>query len=837
MYRKTLIVIYIVLLNFNIFSQVSSINSRLAGLDYSNPKEYEIGGITVSGIKYLDQNVLIHLSGLKVGDIVIIPGEKITQAIEKLWKQGLFADVKITATKIIGNRIFIDIYLKERPRLSKFSFTGVSKSEADDIREEIRLLKGSQVTDNILINTRNKIKKFYIEKGFLKTVVNIQQIEDTALINNVELRINVFKNEKVKINEIIFNGDSVLKEAKLRRTMKETKRKKWYNIFKPSKLIETKYEEDKDKIIAKYNELGYRDAKIVSDSIYFHNDKTINIELNIEEGPKYYFRNIAWVGNSKYPSEFLDAVLGIEKGDIFDQSVLDNKLFIEEDAVSSLYLDNGYLFFSVTPVEIKIENDSIDIEMRIIEGKQARINRVTISGNTKTNEHVIRREIRTKPGQLFSRSDIIRSHRELAQLGYFDPERLDVTPIPNPIDGTVDLEYTVEEKPSDQIELSGGWGANMVVGTLGLVFNNFSIRNIFKAEAWRPLPSGDGQKLSLRAQTNGTYYQSYSVSFIEPWLGGKKPNSFSISAYHSIRNYGTYGYSSDAGSSMKVSGIAMGLGRRLKWPDDFFILSHELSYQQYNLKNYGSYFLFSDGKSNNISLRTTFSRNSVSQPIYPRRGSLFSLSLQLTPPYSNKLFTDKDYTNMTDKEKYKWIEYHKWTFKSSWYTTLAGKLVLNTKAEFGFLGIYNKDIGPSPFEGFNLGGDGLSGYNLYGRETIALRGYSNGPTNQGSLTPVVNGRVVGGNIYDKFTLELRYPFSLNPSATIYGLVFLEGGNAWYEHKSFDPFDIKRSAGVGIRVFLPMFGMLGVDWGYGFDNEVGVLERHRGEFAFIIGQQF
>ncbi len=837
MYRKTLIVIYIVLLNFNIFSQVSSINSRLAGLDYSNPKEYEIGGITVSGIKYLDQNVLIHLSGLKVGDIVIIPGEKITQAIEKLWKQGLFADVKITATKIIGNRIFIDIYLKERPRLSKFSFTGVSKSEADDIREEIRLLKGSQVTDNILINTRNKIKKFYIEKGFLKTVVNIQQIEDTALINNVELRINVFKNEKVKINEIIFNGDSVLKEAKLRRTMKETKRKKWYNIFKPSKLIETKYEEDKDKIIAKYNELGYRDAKIVSDSIYFHNDKTINIELNIEEGPKYYFRNIAWVGNSKYPSEFLDAVLGIEKGDIFDQSVLDNKLFIEEDAVSSLYLDNGYLFFSVTPVEIKIENDSIDIEMRIIEGKQARINRVTISGNTKTNEHVIRREIRTKPGQLFSRSDIIRSHRELAQLGYFDPERLDVNPVPNPIDGTVDLEYTVEEKPSDQIELSGGWGANMVVGTLGLVFNNFSIRNIFKAEAWRPLPSGDGQKLSLRAQTNGTYYQSYSVSFIEPWLGGKKPNSFSISAYHSIRNYGTYGYSSDAGSSMKVSGIAMGLGRRLKWPDDFFILSHELSYQQYNLKNYGSYFLFSDGKSNNISLRTTFSRNSVSQPIYPRRGSLFSLSLQLTPPYSNKLFTDKDYTNMTDKEKYKWIEYHKWTFKSSWYTTLAGKLVLNTKAEFGFLGIYNKDIGPSPFEGFNLGGDGLSGYNLYGRETIALRGYSNGPTNQGSLTPVVNGRVVGGNIYDKFTLELRYPFSLNPSATIYGLVFLEGGNAWYEHKSFDPFDIKRSAGVGIRVFLPMFGMLGVDWGYGFDNEVGVLERHRGEFAFIIGQQF
>lgn len=834
MNRKFIIHIFIILLSNSISAQVNNINDRLNSLDYSNPKEFEIGGITVSGVKYLDHSVLIHLSGLKVGDVILVPGEEITQSVEKLWKQGLFSDVRITATKIIGNRIFFDIYLLERPRLSKFSFTGVTKSEAEDIREDIKLLKGSQVTDNVIINTRNKIKQFYIDKGFLKTIVNIQQLEDTSLTNNVELRINVLKNEKVKINEIIFSGNTVLKEAKLRRTMKETKRKIWYNIFKSSKLIDKKYKEDKEKIIAKYNELGYRDAQILSDSIYFVEDKIINIEIRINEGSKYYFRDITWVGNSKYTTEVLDAILGIKKGDIFDQSVLDNKLYIEEDAVSSLYLDNGYLFFSVTPVETKIENDSIDLEMRIIEGKQARINRITISGNTKTNEHVVRRELHTKPGQLFSRSDIIRSHRELAQLGYFDPERLDVTPIPNPVDGTVDLEYTVEEKPSDQIELSGGWGANMVVGTLGLVFNNFSARNFFKADAWRPLPSGDGQKLSLRAQTNGTYYQSYSASFIEPWLGGRKPNSFSVSIYHSIRNYGTY-YTTDETASMKVSGVSIGLGRRLQWPDDFFVLSHELSYQQYNLKNYTG-FLISDGKSKNISLKTTFTRNSVSQPIYPRRGSMFSLSLQLTPPFS--LFTENNYSTMTDAEKYKWIEYHKWTVKSSWFTTLAGKLVLNTKAEFGFLGIYNEDLGPSPFEGFNLGGDGLSGYNLYGRETIALRGYDNGSSNQGSLTPVISGRgVVGGNIYNKFVFELRYPFSLNPSATIYGLAFLEGGNAWYEHNEFNPFDIKRSAGVGIRVFLPMFGMLGVDWGYGFDPVPNALERSGGQFAFTIGQQF
>ncbi|NOZ47253.1 MAG: BamA/TamA family outer membrane protein, partial [Chlorobi bacterium] len=580
-----------------------------------------------------------------------------------------------SATKIIGDKIFFDIYLLERPRLSGFSFTGVSKSEADDLREEIKLIKGSQVTDNIIINTKNTIKKFYVDKGYLKTFVSIQQDEDTAYVNKVVLQINVHKNERVKINDIIFEGDSVLKENKLWRAMKETKRKKWYNLFKPSKLIDKKYEDDKKKIIEKYNELGYRDARILDDSIYFNDDKTINIVIKISEGPKYYFRNITWVGNSKYSSDALSQVLNIKKGDVFDQSVLDKRLLVDEDAVSSLYLDNGYLFFSVTPVEVNVENDSIDIEMRIIEGKQARINRVTISGNTKTNEHVIRREIRTKPGQLFSRSDIIRSHRELAQLGYFDPEKLDVTPVPNPADGTVDLEYTVEEKPSDQIELSGGWGQNMVVGTLGLVFNNFSIRNVLKADAWRPLPSGDGQKLSLRAQTNGTYYQSYSLSFVEPWLGGKKPNSFSVSAYRSIRNYGGYYSTSFAAntSSMKVTGVAVGLGRRLTWPDDFFILSHELSYQQYNLSNYGTYFIFSDGKSNNISFKTTFSRNSVDQPIYPRRGSLLSLSLQLTPPFS--LLNNKDYSVMTDQEKYKWIEYHKWTIKSSWFTSLVGKLV------------------------------------------------------------------------------------------------------------------------------------------------------------------
>jgi outer membrane protein insertion porin family len=757
--------------------------------------------------------------------------KKITNAIEKLWKQGLFSDVNISAIKIQGGKVFLNIHLQERPRLSKFSFNGVSKGEADDLREDIKLVRGTQITENVLMNTNNIIRSYFIDKGFYNTEVNIVQKNDTLLTNNVVLEIQVDKKEKVKIADIIVSGNEVIPENKIRRYMKDTKRKKWWRIFKASKYIDGNVEEDKSKVIAKYNEKGYRDAEITYDSIEVVSEDRVNLYVGISEGKKYFFRDIEWVGNTIYTTEYLDAILGINKGDIFDQSILDNRLFIDQDAVSSLYLDNGYLFFNVNPVETLVENDSIDLEMQIYEGKQATISNVIITGNTKTNDHVVRREIRTKPGQLFDRSDIIRTNRELAQLGFFDPEKLDVKPTPDPSNGTVDLEYVVEEKPSDQIELSGGFGGGMVIGTLGLTFNNFSAKNMFNGSAWRPLPSGDGQRLSLRGQTNGKYYQAYSLSFVEPWLGGKKPNSFSFSVYHTIRNLGSNLFENE--QSMKITGVTLGLGRRLKWPDDFFVLSHSISYQQYKLKDYQYYFIFDNGTSNNISLETTLSRNSSGpNPIYPTTGSLFSFSVQLTPPYS--LLNNEDYTSMTTDEKYKWIEYHKWKFKASWFSTLFDKLVLNTKAEFGVIGFYNSDVGYSPFETFNVGGDGLSGYDLYGTEVIGLRGYDSGTSNRGSITPPYP---LTGNAYNKLTLELRYPFSLSPSATVYGLVFAEGGNAWYELSDVNPFDFYRSAGVGVRIFLPMFGMLGVDWGYGFDDIPWAPSSSKSQFAFVIGQQF
>ncbi len=841
------------------FSQIS-VNSESIDIDYSNPQEYEIGGITISGIKYLDHEVLINLSGLSVGDKVFIPGEGISDAVRKLWKQGLFSDIKISVEKIIGENVFLNIYLQERPRLSRFSFTGIKKGEAEDIREMVKLVRGNQITDNVVNNTKNIIRNYFIEKGFYNTEVNIIKEDDSTLVNNVSLKIIINKNEKIKINEIRFEGNLTTKEykeklqanetgfwktrivkspftdQKLRRKMKETKQKTWYNVFKTSKYIEKEYKNDKKKIIAKYNEFGFRDAVITSDTVYIFDDKTLNINIKIDEGNKYYFRNITWVGNTKYKSDYLNNLLGIKKGDVYNQTLLDESLFMNQNGVFSLYQDNGYLFSSITPIEINIENDSIDIELRIYEGKPARIRNVIIVGNTKTNEHVIRREIRSRPGQLYNRSDITRSIRELATLGYFDPEKLNLNPTPHPEDGTVDLEYIVEEKPSDQIELSGGWGAQMIVGTLGVSFNNFAASKFFKKESWRPIPTGNGQRLSVRAQSNGRWYQAYNMSFVEPWLGGKKPNSFHISLYHTILSNGQARRIKDTSDvkidnpdyqGMKITGISLGLGTRLKWPDDFFTAHGELSYQHYNLNNYQyrNLFSFSKGVSNNISLKGIFGRSSVSQPIYPRSGSSFSVSLQITPPYS--LVSNKDYTIMNDEDKYKFIEYHKWKFNVSWFSSLAGKLVLNTRAEFGFLGMFNKDYGYSPFEGFNLGGDGLVTYNLYGMETIALRGYENG-----SLTPAS-----GGNVYDKFTVEIRYPLSLNPSATLYGLAFFEAGKAWYEFKDFNPFNIHRAAGVGVRIFLPMFGKLGVDWGYGFDEIPGSPTSHKSQFHFIIGQNF
>ncbi|MCB9192396.1 MAG: outer membrane protein assembly factor BamA [Flavobacteriales bacterium] len=800
-------------------------------LDYSSPKQYEVGGITVTGTRYLDKKVLILLSGLSQGETIQVPGEAITEAIRKLWDQGLFSDIDIRATRIEDGKIYLDIKLQERPRLSKYAFKGVKKGDANDIRESIPLIKGKVVTDNIIVSTENIIKNHYIDKGFLNVEVNTVMEKDSTLPNSVILKFNVDRKKKVKIGRIIFRGNEEVKKGKLARSMKETKQRRWWRVWKTSKFLDYEYENDKKAMIAKYNQLGYRDARIISDTIYSNRDGSINVEINLEEGRKYYFRNITWAGNTKYSSETLGKLLGIKKGDIYDQARLEANLFMNPNGrdVSSLYLDDGYLFFNVEPVEILVVNDSIDLEMRIREGKQATINKVTVVGNTKTNDHVILREIRTKPGQLFSRADIIRSQRELSQLGYFNAETLGVEPKPNPVDGTVDIEYTVEEKPSDQIELSGGWGAGRIVGTLGVSFNNFSLRNMFKKGAWRPLPAGDGQRLSLRAQSNGLFFQSYNFSFMEPWLGGNKPNAFSISAYHSVQSNGIQRGEANR-ESIKITGVSVGLGSRLKWPDDFFSMQHELNYQNYILENYPLIAGFNNGNSHTVSYRFTLSRNSIGDPIFPTYGAILTGSVELTPPFA--AMTGLDVNNAQPSEKYQLIEYHKWKFDAKWYISLAKNLVIETKMQFGFLGFYNKDLGAAPFERFYVGGDGLSGFGLDGREIIALRGYDNN-----SLTPAINGSQVGGTIFTKYGAEVRYRVSPNPQATVYILAFAEAGNSYLKFSDYKPFQLRKSAGVGVRIFLPMFGLLGLDYGWRFDDVPGYPNMAPGQFHFSIGQQF
>jgi outer membrane protein insertion porin family len=814
-------------------AQLASDEIDLGTLDIANPKSYELAGITVTGARFLDNDALISLSGLAVGDQLLVPGEKITKCIENLWKQGLFSDIRISVKQIKGSKIYLEFVLQERARVSKFTFKGIKKGDIDKLREKIKLVKGQVITDNLIRNAEKIIKKYYIDKGYFNVEVAFRQEKDTSLSNGEILFVTIDKKNRVKIHEILFHGNKALSSKQLKHLMKDTKEKHFYNIFSSSKFLVENFVKDKQKIIEKYNSMGYRDAKIVRDTVYRFDEKTISLEITVDEGRKYFFRNISWTGNAKHTTAELSAILSIKRGDIFDQTILDSHLFMNPSGrdVTSLYMDDGYLFFQVTPVEVLADGDSIDLEIRIYEGKQAIINKVTVVGNTKTNDRVIMREIRTKPGQLFSRSDIIRSQRELVQLGYFNQEKMGVNPKPNPAEGTVDIEYTVEEKPSDQIELSGGYGAGRLVGTLGVSFNNFSARNVGNKNAWRPLPSGDGQRLSLRAQSNGLAYQSYNASFTEPWLGGKKPNSFSTTIFHSIQSNGRP--SDDPYlQSIKITGMSVGLGKRLTFPDDYFTLYQEVSFQNYHLNNYSSTFLFSNGFANNFSLKETISRNSIDAPIYPRYGSQISLTLQLTPPYS--LFENKDYTKISDQEKYKFVEYHKWRFNASWFTKIVGNLVFNTKAQFGFLGSYNPAVGQSPFERFYVGGSGLSGYQLDGRELIALRGY-----NDNSLTPRGGsaGGYIGGTIFDKFTFELRYPISLNPQATIFLLTFAEAGNAWLKFKDFNPYGIKRSVGGGVRVFLPMFGLLGLDYGYGFDEIPGAPGANKGQFHFSIGQQF
>jgi outer membrane protein insertion porin family len=808
-------------------------------IDFMNSEDYIIGGVTVSGVRFLDINAIIGLSGLRKGYEITIPGDAVTKAVQKLWQQGLFSDVRITIDKIVSDTVFLDIFLQERPRVSSVKFNGLKNTETQDLVEKINLPVGSQITAYVLNNTKKIIKDHFIEKGFLNTTVDFVQKDDPDLPNNIILNINVDKKERVKIGEITFIGNENFDATKLRRQMKGTKQKN-LNFFKASKYIGEKYEEDKGKLYTFYNDNGFKDFTIITDSLYPISEDRVGLLLRIDEGNQYFLRNVDWVGNSVYRKEDLNKVFNVDKGSIYNQSLILDRLKGTSgaaDAVSNLYLDYGYLFSQLTPIESKIEGDSIDLEIRIFEGEQAYINDVIISGNTRTNEHIARRELYTKPGDLFSKENILRSIRQLGVLGHFDPEKINPTPLSDPTNGTVDLLYKLEEKANDQFEISGGWGAGMLVGTIGVSFNNFAMRNFFNLKEWRPYPSGDGQSLRIRAQSNGRVFQSYNISFVEPWLGGKKPNTFSVSLYRSMMTNGKK-KGEDGRQSMIIDGATMGLGKRLEWPDDFFSLYGELSYQRYDLRNYNVYtFLFQNGQSNLLSLTGRLQRFSTGPNlIYPKNGSSFTLSVQATPPYS--FISGKDMSDATDEVKYKWIEFHKWIFKADYYFPLLKneKLVLNSRFSFGYLGHYNKDIGPSPFENFYLGGDGMTGYSFYGREVIALRGYTNG-----SLTPTdpVTG-AASGNVYSKITFELRYPISLNPQATIYALAFLESGRAWVKLKEYNPFKMNRSAGIGLRANLPMFGLLGIDWGYGFDevpDPIRNTSANKSQFHFVIGQQF
>jgi len=839
--KRTFVAIFLTLLSLSVNAQ-----EKKGIIDFMSSEDYIIGGLTVSGIRFLDTNALIGISGLRIGQEVTIPGDAVTMAVRKLWQQGLFSDVRISILKVVSDSVFLDIFLQERPRISAVRYNGLRKSETDDLAKKINLPVGSQVTA-YLINTAKKIiKDHFIEKGFLNIKVDFIQKEDPDQPNNVILSINVDKKDKVKIADIRFVGNEFFETSKLRRKLKSTKKKN-LNFFRASKFITEKFNEDKEKLTTFYNDNGFKDFAILSDSLYPVSEDRVGLLIRIEEGQQYFLRNVDWVGNSVYPKELLGKAFNVDKGSIYNQSLISDRLNGTggaQDAVSSLYQDYGYLFSRLTPVELKIDHDSIDLEIRIYEGDQAYLNNVIIAGNTRTNEHVARRELYTLPGDLFSKDKIMRSIRQLGVLGHFDPEKINPTPLADITNGTVDLLYKLEEKANDQFEVSGGWGAGMLVGTIGVRFNNFAMRNFFKLKEWRPYPSGDGQSVSIRAQSNGRIYSSYTISFMEPWLGGKNPNSFSVSMYSSVMTNGKK-KGEDGRQSMVIDGATVGLGKRLEWPDDYFSLYGELSYQRYILNNYYVYnFIFSDGTSNLFSLTTKLTRFSTSPNlIYPRSGSSFTLSLQATPPYS--LITGKNMKGVSDQIKYNWIEFHKWTFKADYYYPLWNdKLVLNTRFNFGYIGFYNKDIGPSPFENYSVGGDGMSGYSFYGREIIKLRGYSSGSAGVGSLTPsdpnITTKIVPSGNVYSKITFELRYPISLNPSATIFATTFLEAGRAWYQLKEYNPFKMPRAAGIGLRANLPMFGLLGIDWGYGFDQVPEPLNypnANHSQFQFTIGQEF
>ena len=898
MYKGIVLFFLFLSVTFGVFAQENGSDTAkvekpadLPVISYSlTPKKYKIADIKVTGVKNYDDFVLIGFSGLSVGDEISVPGDEVTAAVKAFWKHGLFSDVKILANKIEGDSIWLEYQLKQRPRISEVNYHGIKKGEREDLEAKLGLKKGFQITPNVLDRAKILIEKFFDGKGFKNVDVNIQQKDDMAHEGEVILDIYIDKNEKTKIHRIYFEGNNALTARQLKKAMKKTNEKfslfnDWKSsileMFSTKKFTTEEYENDKNNLISKYNEYGYRDAVLLADSVVNFNEKKVDIFLKVDEGEKYYLKDIRFVGNTKYSTDYLMAVLGMKPGEVYNQKKLNDRLSMDEDAVSNIYFNNGYLFFNADPVEVEVENDSIALEIRIQEGPQATINRVIINGNDRLYEDIVRRELRTKPGKLFSREDLMRSVREIAQMGHFDPENMNPRPIPDPENGTVDIEYNLVSKANDQIEFSAGWGQTGVIGKLSLKFTNFSMKNFLNPKSYKGIiPQGEGQTLTLSGQTNGRYYQAYSISFLDPWFGGKRPNTLSVSAYFSKQTgistsylsnaynsynpyyyyggypgyggyyggyggyygygydpYGSYELALNPDKSIMMFGLAAGYGKRLNWPDDFFQFMATLNYQVYMMHDW-DYFLVNNGTCHNVNLELLLQRNSIDNPLYTRSGSQFSFSVAATPPFS--LFDNKDYASMSDRdpEKFKMIEYHKWKFKAKVFSPLAPisvkrTPVLMTRAEFGFLGTYNKHK-RSPFETFYMGGDGMTGYSsTYATETIGLRGYENGSiAGNGGYSSY-------GYAYTRLSMELRYPFILEPSSTIYGLVFAEAGNAWTDMSNYNPFDLKRSAGVGVRIFLPMIGLMGIDWAYGFDepNYGSSGKRSGSNFHFIIGQEF
>ncbi|MCC7029163.1 MAG: outer membrane protein assembly factor [Chitinophagaceae bacterium] len=827
--------------------------------------DYIIGGVKVSGSKYLDDELLISISGLAPGDKIKLPSDpKITKAIQNLWKQNLFSDIEINAERIDGDKIFLDIHITERPRLSKFNFKGIKDNEAKELKEKVNLIKARVVTEATKQSAKERIKKYFVEKGYTNISVQIIEKPDSALINTVILTFIVNKGQKVKINQINIFGNESATAFKLKKSMKgskemarislksaaresqyginENQAKNYfkgkgflsisktamfldpyfrYGVFSASKFNEKKYQEDKQSIVEYYNSIGYRDASILADTLYTASNGHMNIDIRVAEGHRYYFGEIEFKGNTKYTDVELKKLVGIKKGDVYNSELLDKRLgkipSAESDDIGSLYLDDGYLAFNTDIAEKSITGDTINFEVRVVEGEQYTIRNVHISGNDKTHEHVIRRELYTRPGNKFSRADIIRSQREISNLGFFDAEKIGIQPVPHN-DGTVDIDYTLTEKSADQLELQAGFGGGLgITGTIGVSFNNFALKNIGKLKEWDPLPMGDGQKLSVRGQANGKWYNSITTSFTEPWLGGKKPTSLSLSLY---RTFFAGSFGSTTTGHMTTLGASASLSKRLKWPDNNFVLSYGLNYQRYNIDNYTFFEDFNNGVANNLSLKLNLGRYSVDQPLFPRSGSNIDISAQFTLPYS--YFTDKDYSTISSAERYKWIEYHKYRFTAEWYQRIKGNLILKLATKHGYLGYYNQNV-QSPFERFQVGGDGLQGFTIYGRDIIAHRGYE------------IYSATAGSTIFNKYTAEARYPFSLNPSSTIYGLAFFEAANAWSSFKSFNPFELKRSVGLGVRIFLPMFGLLGLDYGLGIDRLTpGTKFGQATKFTFMLG---